>query len=424
MITSKNKSIVHFSTTDNGGAGYAAYKFHKLFIENKYESRMFVQNKTIDDSTICQAGEVSHLVPKIFHKLETTLNLIDRRYCYFDKGRSTVLSLKNLLCKLPIQIDVICLHWISGFVSLGTIQELQRIYKCKVYWYILDMAPMTGGCHYAWNCTNYKSDCLNCPATRWPYNRKSHRLLQWKKNIINNMKIELLAPSKWLESQLKSSFIFNNTKIHRMLISVNEVVFSPINDIKRKYYKNLYNIDNSKRVISFGTSNFSDKRKGVKYLLEALSAMPHSNDIVIVTSGNFDIEPDSITKLGYSHTHLGYLNDERALSIFYKISDIFISTSIEDSGPMMINESIMCGTPVVSFDMGVASDLIIENKTGYVAKLKDSNDLSFGIQKILELNEGDHQQMRDNCRMIGLEKISASVQMKKISHILNKSEKI
>jgi glycosyltransferase involved in cell wall biosynthesis len=47
----------------------------------------------------------------------------------------------------------------------------------------------------------------------------------------------------------------------------------------------------------------------------------------------------------------------------------------------MINESIMCGTPVVSFRMGVAEDLIINGETGYIVKLKNIRDLANGIDE-------------------------------------------
>jgi len=101
----------------------------------------------------------------------------------------------------------------------------------------------------------------------------------------------------------------------------------------------------------------------------------------------------------------------------YQMADIFVSPSIEDSGPMMINESIMCGTPVVSFNMGVASDLVITNETGYLAMLRDAHDLANGIRELLTLSDKNYQLMKKNCRQVGMEKTSENSQISKLINI-------
>ena len=62
------------------------------------------------------------------------------------------------------------------------------------------------------------------------------------------------------------------------------------------------------------------------------------------------------------------------------MSDVFLSPSIQDAGPMMLNQALMCGTPAVAFNIGVAYD-IINDKTGYLAKYRDSEDFCKGIIK-------------------------------------------
>ena len=73
---------------------------------------------------------------------------------------------------------------------------------------------------------------------------------------------------------------------------------------------------------------------------------------------------------------------------------MFISSSIEDSGPVMINESIMCGTPVISFQMGVAENLIIDDETGYIVKLKNIRDLANSIEKVINLDDKKFYKMK------------------------------
>ena len=108
---------------------------------------------------------------------------------------------------------------------------------------------------------------------------------------------------------------------------------------------------------------------------------------------------------------MGLLDNTYGIASAYQIADIFICPSIEDSGPTMINQSIMCGTPVVSFEMGVSPDLVITGKTGYMAKLKDSKDLAQGIFEILSLTDDNFNEMSDNCRKLALKVCSPEVQI-------------
>ena len=49
---------------------------------------------------------------------------------------------------------------------------------------------------------------------------------------------------------------------------------------------------------------------------------------------------------------------------------------------MMINEALMCGSPVVCFDVGIGPDLV-NNSTGYLAQNFSYEDLAKGIYKVL-----------------------------------------
>jgi len=76
----------------------------------------------------------------------------------------------------------------------------------------------------------------------------------------------------------------------------------------------------------------------------------------------------------------------------------------------MINESIMCGTPVVAFDIGVADELIVNGETGYKAKLYDCDDFSAGIYEILDADLSKEQLMSDKCRALAMRTCSPEVQ--------------
>ena len=83
------------------------------------------------------------------------------------------------------------------------------------------------------------------------------------------------------------------------------------------------------------------------------------------------------------------------LSIYYNAADVVVVSSREDGGPMMIVESLMCGTPVVAFATGLGAELVITGETGYRAARNDAKDLRKGISYVLNLQPAEYASMRE-----------------------------
>ena len=135
----------------------------------------------------------------------------------------------------------------------------------------------------------------------------------------------------------------------------------------------------------------SDKRKGGGHLIEALNILHQQymlennnldKSVLVITIGRdtgFDF-----SKISFDHNHLGLINDDRVLSLIYNAADVIASPSLDDFGPMMVNEAISCQTPVVSFDIGVASDIINYVNMSYLAKNFNIKDFSLGLDQIIK----------------------------------------
>ena len=89
------------------------------------------------------------------------------------------------------------------------------------------------------------------------------------------------------------------------------------------------------------------------------------------------------------------MKDDRIVALVYKAADVFACPSIDDFGPMMINESVICGTPVVAFRSGVAPDLIRSDSLGYLANKFDSDDFSKGLKTFLKTGKSDDPNTTD-----------------------------
>jgi glycosyltransferase involved in cell wall biosynthesis len=134
-------------------------------------------------------------------------------------------------------------------------------------------------------------------------------------------------------------------------------------------------------------------------------------DILLLIAGELDTTQISFP---FEYRELGMLKNNEDLVAIYHAATLFVCPSIEDSGPMMVNQSIMAGTPVVSFEMGVSQDLVITGETGYRAKLMDSEDLAKGIASVLSLKNTDYEIMCTNCRKIALDNYSLKVSTDKL----------
>lgn len=47
-------------------------------------------------------------------------------------------------------------------------------------------------------------------------------------------------------------------------------------------------------------------------------------------------------------------------------------------------ENLLCNTPIIGFDVSAVPELIKHKKNGYLAKLKDAEDLANGIKYLIE----------------------------------------
>ena len=417
------KNIIHFSYGDSYGAFSAALRIHKILKKNGFNSLFFCKNKQTDSKHVIKIKlQLKDLYFRLINKVEDKLNLFNNKYYFLEKNRNLLKDINQIEKYITFQPDIIILHWISGFVDLKVIKQLKEKYNCKVYWYLMDMAPMTGGCHYAWNCIGYTKGCLNCPAVSLIHKNLPSDNLNHKEQMIRDINLEPISCSTWMTKQLRQSQLFKHIKIHEIMLGINPDIFKPLSEKELLNIRSKYYLPSNKKIIFFGSHSITDERKGFNYLVEALKLISKNNSIdpdstIIVTAGKV-ISNNIFKNITLPHKHIGYLNGDDELAKAYQMATVFVSPSIEDSGPMMINESIMCGTPVVTFKMGVAEDLVLNGETGYIAELRNIKDLANGIIKVINLDNQKYKEMRKKCRKIGLEKCSTEVQVKELISLI------
>ena len=155
-------------------------------------------------------------------------------------------NIELIASKLNIIPDVIIVGWVSRFVGVHHVAELQKKYNAKVFWYLLDFAHMTGGCHYPMDCEGFKKDCSLCPAIKESDLSKKNYLQ--KRACMRGLDMEIFSISSWALNQASESSLFSDTQAHFLTAPVDENLYLLGN---KKNIRNKYNISTSKKVILF-----------------------------------------------------------------------------------------------------------------------------------------------------------------------------
>lgn len=385
--------VLHINFIDTvGGAAIAASRHNEAMNRAGIESKMLVVQKK---------GNFDKNVISFYQSRFETLLKVNLRsfissffvsiFHAFGAFSYSVTTLNVHNHPLVRSADVIYLHWVNnGMISIKEIERILKLGK-PVFWYMHDMNPITGGCHYAMDCIGYTKQCNNCPQIE-KYKRLNitHRQLKNKlKHWSKYKNFRIVTPSRWLGNCVKNSTVF---KGHDITICPNVLdtdIFKPIN---KQVAREILGIHTSKTLILFGAVNINCEYKGWPYLRKALQQLPQDKYSCVV----FGEKNEAVCKqIDLGINFLGYLSDVYSLMIVYNACDVFVIPSLADNYPNVLLESLACGLPCVGFDIGGIPDLIQHQVTGYLAKARDSQALSDGIKYVME---NDYKTMSANCR--------------------------
>ena len=277
---------------------------------------------------------------------------------------------------------------------------LQKYCKSQVYTITTDMNHFTGGCHFAWDCKQYiiEGCSNNCPAILSPFFKELAKI-NFETKLCNAREgdFKIISGSDWVKKQALSSIIYKNQS---KILNINSLIDTNVMRPKgKKEAKDFFNLDENKFYVLIGSTFDDEYRKGYSYFLESLNTLfeelnPEERARVnILMISNKII---TFKELPFEIKHLGYIEDYNVLSLLYEAVDVYVNSSIEDSGPMMVCEALACGTPVVGFDMGIVNSMVITGYNGYRAVLKDSKDLANGIKFIYKLSPEDYKEYSKN----------------------------
>jgi glycosyltransferase involved in cell wall biosynthesis len=375
-------SVLILSTSDiYGGAARASYRLHQGLQTAGISSKMLVQYKLTDDSSVmAPERKLDQAIAKLKHRIDS---LPLSRYNHREASLFSVNWMPDSLVSEANKLnpDVINLHWCnSGFLKIENLSKFRK----PVLWTLHDMWAFTGGCHYSLSCTRYNSGCGACPqlGSQQEHDLSSKGWLR-KQREYGKLRLIIITPSKWLSECSRSSALLKEARIEHIPNGIDTHLFKPVG---RTTARSILNLASDKKLILFGSAKTGeDPRKGLHYLHEALkkiyaSELKNSVELLIFGAGKLPSEYSLEMKTHF----LGQLRDEISLVIAYSAADCFVAPSIQDNLPNTIMEAMSCGTPCVSFKVGGIPELIDHQLNGFLASPLDTENLAYGIGWVLE----------------------------------------
>lgn len=325
-------------------------------------------------------------------------------------------DVKTLLENIHGKYDLVVTLWWYNFLTSASLKAVYDRLKCPILIYSIDMAPITGGCFYFSDCRNFTHGCGNCPCLESSAsNDSTHANHLLKKKNYSSADI-YFAGNSWMNHWALESGLFDKEHLKNISVIINEHDFSPVP------------IETAKKALGLDADCFvamarssGEPRKGAIHVVSALKCLWKTLDdeekqkFVLVTVGDGTLE-QQLSRTGIHVRNYGKVN-RKSLAELYRASDFFLSPSEDDAGPSMVNQAMMCGTPIIAFDNGTAVDVVVDNETGF--KASEISTMAFFEALRKGYRSVSRSNMRIKCRKLAMETNSSQAVAKSIKEIAN-----
>ena len=357
--------IVAINEGDFGSTGYVA----KSILE-------YYKGKGSDVYLFCIKNKNKYSFTKSLSKGKI-YDFVNRALCRFDAsdGFHNKSATKDMLKTFDsIKPSIIHLNNVHGhYINLELLFQYCQSHDIQIVWTLHDCWAFTGKCpHFDMvNCEKWKNSCGNCPIKKeYPAAYlvdQSKKNLTRKTELINKYKdnITLVSPSKWLDDCVSRSHLKD---VRHVVINNGIDLQAEIdNEFKSELIKK-YNLEN-KTILFSAILGYSTK-KGIEYI-NRLADELDTDKYAFLLAGLNDKEASRCSK---SIISLGVISNRNQMNALYSISSAYLNPTMEDNFPTVNLESLVNGTPVITFETGGSPEML-NSKVGIVINKGDYQSL-------------------------------------------------
>ena len=292
------------------------------------------------------------------------------------QGLLSIFGTKQLIRKLKrYKPDIVHLHNLhDSSTCLPVLLKALGKEEIPVVWTLHDCWAFTGQCtHFSVEkCNKWKNGCGNCKYRKHLLNIDFTAFVwRLKKNGIDSIKnLTIVTPSKWLCGLAKESLL-QGKQIRVINNGIDLKIFCHKDSLFKKERKLC-----DKHIVLAVASVWTE-RKGLFDLIEIDKRLDHDKYQLVIVGTNETADkllPETIISIHRT-------TNEIELAKLYSCADVFINPTYEDTFPTTNIESLACGTPVITYDVG-GSPEILTDECGVVVECGNVEAIIYNIIKI------------------------------------------
>ncbi|WP_171341124.1 glycosyltransferase family 4 protein [Vibrio coralliilyticus] len=159
--------------------------------------------------------------------------------------------------------------------------------------------------------------------------------------------------------------------------------FSPVTEKERLEIRESFGIKENMLVIGsfqkdgngWDEGNTPKLIKGPDIFCDVIEKLSFRYQLFILLTGPArGYVKNRLDKANISYRH-DFLDDPRDVANYFRATDLYLVTSREEGGPKSILESMACGVPLVSTDVGMAPEMMIDGENGFLVEVGDTSSI-------------------------------------------------
>lgn len=353
--------VLQINWSDLIGRAFNGYDLHIELNKRGISSKQLVLKKQSDLDSVIQLPYDEVLLNEIVY-MEKKNAITDLLYPY-------ALQIADMDCFK--EADIVHYHILHQMVSLFDYPFLMKLKPSVMT--IHDLWPFTGKCTYPLGCMKWMVGCEQCQRKNEIFYGQEidNSRLMWniKQNIYKEISPQFVLGSNFTKKYFEQSPAFRGKRSRIIPFGVDCDRFQ-ISSKER--YRDKYQIDKGKIVISFRADNYSIKGCDILYkALDALAEM--NNQIVLLCMGGGEI-PEHVKKMFEVH-EFGWVNSAVQMSELLVVSDIFVMPSLAETFGLMAIEAMAAENAIICFEDTVLQEVTDAPNCGIAVKNGSEKEL-------------------------------------------------
>lgn len=250
-----------------------------------------------------------------------------------------------------------------------------------------DAWVLTGHCAHPFECTGWKTGCVDCPNLDTYVSLRRDRAAENRRvkcAAIRDSKVALATESQWLMGMLREGgLVAEGVPTAVIPNGVDTRLFSPADKATARTELGL---PLDREIVAFVGRNLRNNPfKDYPTLVEALPRISRArgSSVLLVALGGGSPTDFSDVASSAEILHVPFSPDHSQVARYLCAADVYVHAARAENLPLAIIEAMACGAPVVASRVGGVPEVVAEGETGLLVRPGDPEELATAVACLL-----------------------------------------